>query len=134
MYRGSYIRTADGDHLMQRYEIDRLLEQSHQPSWDLEIVHRASLDDLDDELTNRIIAREKEIHPRIFGKASTLQAMHRLNIIATDADGTVRQPWLACLLLEPTHSNFSRSYRLPSPIIVAQLKPATHPESATRIR
>lgn len=102
MYRGSYIRTADGDHLLQRYEIDRLLEQSHQPSWDLEIVHRASLDDLDDELTNRIIAREKEIHPRIFGKASTLQAMHRLNIIATDSDGTVR-PTLAGLLALGTY-------------------------------
>ena len=34
MYQSSYIRLGDADIKLSRYEIDRLLEEHHQPKWD----------------------------------------------------------------------------------------------------
>lgn len=48
MYRGSFIRTGDGDRLLTQYEIDRLVEERTQPHHDLEIVEGATLSDLDE--------------------------------------------------------------------------------------
>ena len=41
MYKGSFIRSFDGDRRLSSYEIDRLLEDKTQPSHDAEIVKEA---------------------------------------------------------------------------------------------
>lgn len=34
LYKGAYTRTGDGERLLKQYEIDRLLEEKQQPTWD----------------------------------------------------------------------------------------------------
>ncbi|WP_288866054.1 ATP-binding protein [uncultured Corynebacterium sp.] len=47
LYKGSYIRTGDSERRLTPYEVDRIVENKGQPSWDREPVPDASLEDLD---------------------------------------------------------------------------------------
>ena len=96
-YQGSYVRVADGDHKLERYEIDRLIEQSHQPTWDQEIVAEATIADLDQDILQQLLERERTLHPRLFGKADDATALQRLNIAKKDSQDVLR-PTLAGLL------------------------------------
>ena len=95
-YRGSYIRSFDGDRKLSTYEIDRLLEDKAQPHHDVEIVPDATLKDLDEELLSAVIARQKKLHPRVFGGESDEEIMISLRIAAFD--GEELKPTLAGLL------------------------------------
>lgn len=64
MYRGSFIRSFDGDRKLSPYEIDRLLEDKTQPSHDAEIVAEATMDDLDKTLFDGVIQRQKSLQDR----------------------------------------------------------------------
>lgn len=96
-YSGSYIRTWDGDRRLSHYEIDRLLENRRQPTYDEEIVEQASVDDLLSELVQAILTRQRRQHPRIFGTLTDEEAMRALRITAIGADG-LPHPTLAGLL------------------------------------
>ena len=96
MYRGSYIRTGDGDRRLSRYEIDRMLEANRQPCWDSEIVMEATTDDLDPYMLRDLIARQKILHPRIFEAMPDEEIMKSLRIVE-EVDG-VLHPTLAGLL------------------------------------
>lgn len=96
-YQGSFIRTNDGDHRLSNYEIDRMLEQVHQPRWDRELVSEATLDDLDAKLLESLIAREREARPRLLGKTPKEKLLQRLNIAHADESQRLR-PTLAALL------------------------------------
>ena len=96
VYGGSYIRTRDGNRRLTRYEADRLIEASHQPRWDSGLIAEASLNDLEERLVQRVVERQKLLHPRIFGHLSETEVLSNLRIIAED-NGTVR-PTLAGLL------------------------------------
>ena len=96
MYRGSYIRTGDGDHRLTKYEVDRLVEANRQPRWDAELVADASMDDLEEKLVQKVVERQKLLHPRIFEHLSETEVLSNLRIIADD-NGTLR-PTLAGLL------------------------------------
>ena len=96
MYRGSYIRTGDGDHRLTKYEVDRLVEANRQPRWDAELVTDASMDDLEEKLVQKVVERQKLLHPRIFEHLSETEVLSNLRIIADD-NGTLR-PTLAGLL------------------------------------
>ena len=50
VYKGSFIRTGDGDRHLTQYEIDRLVEERTQPHHDAEVIEEASVDDLDADL------------------------------------------------------------------------------------
>lgn len=97
MYNGSYIRTGDGDRKFTRYEMDRLLEFSRQPHWDARIVEDAIVEDLDNELVQGVIQRQREIHPRVFERMSEDELLCNMRVIAVDEEGTLR-PTLAGLL------------------------------------
>lgn len=96
LYRGSYIRTGDGDRCLSKYEIDRLVEGNRQPRWDAEPVTDATLADLDEALVRRLVERQKLLHPRIFRHMTEVEVLTNLRVLADD-NGTLR-PTLAGLL------------------------------------
>lgn len=102
MYRGSFIRSFDGDRKLSPYEIDRLLEDKTQPSYDAEVVLEATMDDLDKGLFDGVLQRQKSLHPRLFASFSDDEVAINLRIAARDADGTLR-PTLAGLLALGTY-------------------------------
>ena len=97
VYQGSYVRVADGDRHLSAYEVDRLLEERSQPTHDLDLVPAATRADLDASLVESVLARQRALHPRIFGMRSDEEALAMLHVIARDDDGTWR-PTLAGLL------------------------------------
>ncbi|MFT3944314.1 MAG: ATP-binding protein [Ancrocorticia sp.] len=96
-YGGSYIRSGDGNRKLSPYEIDRLLENQTQPLWDLEIVENASLEDLNQEAVKQVIARERQLHPRIFSSSDETTALRKLRVIGA-GKGDQLHPTLAGLL------------------------------------
>ncbi|HJF11489.1 ATP-binding protein [Corynebacterium falsenii] len=96
-YAGSFIRTGDGDRKLSAYEIDRLEENRRQPAWDKEVVTAASLEDLDVELIEGLLKKERAQSPRIFGKKSDEEALIALGVLAKGDDG-ILHPCLGGLL------------------------------------
>ncbi|MBK4144863.1 putative DNA binding domain-containing protein [Corynebacterium macginleyi] len=97
-YNGSYIREHDEDRLLKPYEIDRLEENKIQPSWDLEVVEAATIADLDRDIVQQILERERGLRPGIFGKFSDERALKALHLTGVGEDGEVH-PTLAGLLV-----------------------------------
>lgn len=102
MYRGSFIRSFDGDRKLSPYEIDRLLEDKTQPSHDAEVVADAMMEDLDRNLIDGVIQRQKSLHPRLFASFSYEEIAINLRIAARGDDGILR-PTLAGLLALGTY-------------------------------
>lgn len=67
-YRGSYIRTGDGDMHLSDYEVDRLIEEHGQPQHDIAVVMQAGIDDLNQDLLHGLLAREQRVHVRNFAR------------------------------------------------------------------
>ena len=97
VYQGSYVRVADGDRRLTAYEVDRLLEERSQPTHDLDVVSSATRGDLDRGLVSAVLARQRELHPSIFGTRGDDEALAMLHVIARAEDGAWR-PTLAGLL------------------------------------
>lgn len=122
-YQGSYIRTGDGDRKLTQYEIDRLMEEHGQPTFDDEIVPQATLDDLDPNLLSQFIARQRELHPRIFGTRDDENIAISMHVAKKDDAGTIR-PTLGGLLALGSFPNSSfRGSISPSPLFQASPKP-----------
>ena len=102
MYRGSFIRSFDGDRRLSPYEIDRLLEDKAQPSHDAELVAEATMGDLDEDLLAAVIGRQKSLHPRLFASFDDDETAISLRIAGRDGDGVLR-PTLAGLLALGTY-------------------------------
>lgn len=96
-YKGSYIRTGDGDMRLSPYEVDRLVDEHRQPRYDEDIVDNASMADLDDELVQGLLARERRVHARNFAKLGDAEALVRLGAARRDGEGILR-PTIAGLL------------------------------------
>lgn len=64
--------------------------------WDAELVAEATIDDLEKDLVQKVVALQKQLHPRIFEHQSEAEVLSSLRIIADD-NGTLR-PTLAGLL------------------------------------
>lgn len=79
-YSGSFIRVGDGDRKLTTYEVERMLEEHHQPSFDDEAVEGATIEDLDPELLAGFISRQKRLHPRLLGVKSDEQVMLMLHV------------------------------------------------------
>ena len=100
---GSYIRTGDGDRRMTAYEVDRLIEEHLQPTYDLDIVPGATCDDLDPGLVKGLLARVREQHPHVFGGRGDTDTLLDLQALRHDDSdrrhvGGVLRPTLAGLL------------------------------------
>lgn len=90
-YRGSYIRSGDGDRRMESYEIDRLLEMRTQPRWDDEPVGDADLSALDTTLLNGFLDMQRTRRTKTFAQGQET-ALRRLKVMQGD------HPSLAALL------------------------------------
>ncbi|WP_311477226.1 ATP-binding protein [uncultured Gulosibacter sp.] len=95
-YGGSYIRTGEGDHRLTTYEVNRLIENRKQPTYDMEVVPEAVLSDLDADLTENYIERLRTQSPRAFGDLSDEAVLRRVRVVKDD--GGVIRPTLAGLL------------------------------------
>lgn len=95
-YEGSFVRTSDGDRHLTSYEVDRLMEEHRQPTHDNEVVSDASLDDLDRELVEGFIRRQKTLHPRILGLLSDEDVL--LDLHVARRDGETLRPTIAGLM------------------------------------
>jgi ATP-dependent DNA helicase RecG len=95
-YNGSFVRGGDGDRRLSRYEVTQLLLGRSQPTFDLEVVPGATMEDLDDDLVRATIGHAAERAQRTFGSVDTVTALRRLGAIASDGD-TIR-PTLGGLL------------------------------------
>lgn len=96
MYKGSFIRSFDGDRKLSSYEIDRLLEDKTQPMNDAEVVAGADMDDLDQDLLAAVLRRQRVLHPRVFSLESDEEMAVDLRIAVLD-EGVLR-PTIAGLL------------------------------------
>lgn len=102
-YNGSYIRTGDGDRHMNSYEVDRLIEEHLQPTYDLDTVPHATIDDLDPVLTSGLLSRVREQHPHVFADRTDTDTLIDLQVLRHDDSdaatvGGVLRPTLAGLL------------------------------------
>lgn len=102
-YNGSYIRTGDGDRHMNSYEVDRLIEEHLQPTYDLDIVPNATVDDLDPTLVSGLLERVRDQHPHVFAGRNDTDTLLDLQVLRHDDSdeshvGGVLRPTLAGLL------------------------------------
>lgn len=81
-YMGSFIRSGDGDRRLTAYEVDRLQEARQQPRYDVEPIPEATLADLHTETLDAIVARVKEMNPRVLGKMQRDEILQRLGAVA----------------------------------------------------
>lgn len=100
---GSFIRTGDGDRHMTAYEVDRLIEEHNQPTYDLDLVPGATIDDLDSTLVEAVTGNARERHPHVFADRSDEQVLCDLQALRHDDSdasqvGGVLRPTLAGLL------------------------------------
>lgn len=101
VYRGSYLRTDKGSRLMTPYEVDRMRENNYQPQWDVQTVFDATIEDLDPDSINRLVQRQRSLHPHIFRQLKDNEILLNLRVIADD-EGILR-PSLAGLLALGTY-------------------------------
>lgn len=97
-FNGSFIRVGDGDRRLTGYEIDRLLEEHHQPRHDDEIVPEAMLEDLDGDLLDGFLKRQRELHPRVLGTKSDEDILLDLHVVRRDESDGILRPTLAGLM------------------------------------
>lgn len=93
---GSYVRTGDGDRRLSGYEVARMQEEHKQPKYDLEPVLDATLDDLNQDVLDAIVSRNRLITPRVFGKMNSKEILIRLGALV-EVNGAL-YPTLGALL------------------------------------
>ncbi len=96
-YSGSYIRAGDGDRRLSQYEIDRLVENSTQPSHDREIVVDARMTDLDPALLDPYLDHMRSTRTRAFVNFDRDELLRNLGV-AVLSEGVLR-PTLGGLLV-----------------------------------
>lgn len=102
VYHGSFVRVSDGDRKLTTYEVDRLLEERAQPTFDLDIVSEATLTDLDRSLVSMVLERQRTLHPTIFANRSDTEVLIMLRALVRDDDGALH-PTIAGLLALGTY-------------------------------
>lgn len=79
-YAGSYLRSGDGDVRLEQYEVDRLIEEHAQPTWDDEAVVDATLDDLEPAALAAYLTSQRASRSRTFDNG-TQAALKRLRVL-----------------------------------------------------
>lgn len=78
-YGGSYQRLGDADVVLQKYEVERLLEERSQPLWDEEPILDASVDDFDSQILADFLEIQKRRRPKTFLEGEKV-ALERLRL------------------------------------------------------
>lgn len=86
MYAGSFIRVGDGDRRLTTYEVERMLDEHHQPVYDDEAVEGATVEDFDPRLLAGFVARQRQQHPRLLGAKTDEEIMLMLHVIKRVGD------------------------------------------------
>ncbi|GAA4900723.1 ATP-binding protein [Tessaracoccus lubricantis] len=90
-YQGAFIRVGDGDQRLDAYEVDRLVEEHRQPTWDDEPVPQATLADVMPEALVSYLDSQRHVRRRTFSQGDDI-AMQRLHVVKEGA------PTLAAIL------------------------------------
>lgn len=101
-YEGSFVRTGEGDRKLSRYEVDRLMEERQQPRYDAQIIGNAEISELDSELADEFLKRERALSPRVFASLSDEDALLSMGIVAKGTDKQLH-PTLAGLMALGRH-------------------------------
>lgn len=101
-YDGSFFRTGEGDRKLSRYEVDRLIEERHQPRYDAQVIDGSDVSELDTELVSGFLRRERAASPRVFAGLTDDDALLTMGVTGKDSDGIVR-PTLAGLMALGRH-------------------------------
>lgn len=96
-YEGSYLRMGDGDRRLSPYEVDRILGGRHEPRYDRQVVPEATMDELDGELVEGFVRKQRAESPRAFNGMGDEELLEALCVAAKDGDGVLR-PTLAGLM------------------------------------
>lgn len=96
-YEGSFIRTGEGDRRLSRYEVDRLIEERQQPRYDAQVIEESEVSELDPELVEGFLRRERAASPRVFAGLSDEDALLTMGVTGKDANGELK-PTLAGLM------------------------------------
>ena len=92
LYKGSYIRTGDGDTRLSQYEVNRLVEEHTQPTWDEDIITDATLEDIEGATLDEFLAVQRDRRPKTFANGQDI-ALKRLRVLKEG------HPTLASLLV-----------------------------------
>lgn len=101
-YDGSYVRTGEGDRRLSRYEVDRLIEEREQPKYDARVVEGADASELDKELVEGFLRRERALSPRVFAGLCDQDALLTMGVLGRDDSGALH-PTLAGLMALGRH-------------------------------
>lgn len=85
-YNGSYTRRGDGEHKLRDYEINRMLENRPQPTYDEELVPDTSYRNLSPRLVERYVNYLQEIQPRVFQNISREDVLKKARILRKNAN------------------------------------------------
>lgn len=99
---GSFVRSGEGDRKLSRYEIDRLAEERKQPKYDVQVVEEAQVEELDSELVEGFLRRERSLSPRVFAGLSDTDALLTMGVLGRDSAGEVK-PTLAGIMALSRH-------------------------------
>lgn len=114
LYKGSYTRTGDSERRLTPYEVDRIVENQGQPSWDREPVAEASVEDLDETTLTHYAERQRAAREKTFADGLPT-ALRRLQVLRNDA------PTLGALL---TMGDFPQQF-FPRLVVNFALYPGT---------
>lgn len=101
-YDGSFVRTGEGDRKLSRYEVDRLIEERQQPKYDAQVIEEADTSELDPELVDGFLKRERAASPRVFAGLSDDDALLTMGVVGKGANGESK-PTLAGLMALGRH-------------------------------
>lgn len=101
-YDGSFIRMGEGDRKLSRYEVDRLIEERRQPKHDAQVIEDADVSELDPELVDGFLKRERAASPRVFAGLSDEDALLTMGVTGRSESGGLK-PTLAGLMALGRH-------------------------------
>ncbi|MEU7996181.1 ATP-binding protein [Micromonospora sp. NPDC049060] len=97
LHRGTYIRVGDSDRRLTTEEVNQLLVERGQPTFDAEPVPGVTIEDLDHLAVQTFVTRLREQNPRLWREESIDTILRMNRVLVRDSEGMYR-PSLAGFL------------------------------------
>ncbi|MEZ0492537.1 ATP-binding protein [Kineococcus sp. TBRC 1896] len=97
MVRGCYLRVGESDRRLTAEEVQQLVAERGQPTFDTEVVPGAAVTDLDEDVVAAYLRRVRARSARAFTGVDDHTVLTMTGVLAVEADGTPR-PTIAGLL------------------------------------